>query len=42
MMDATQDLLRTKLFMPRLPAEVIPRPHLVERLNLGVTGKLVW
>lgn len=34
------DLLRTKLFIPPLPSEAIPRPHLVERLNRGVTGKL--
>ena len=35
-----QELLRTKLFIPPTPIEAIPRPHLVERLNLGLTGKL--
>ncbi len=40
MTDAPQDLLRTKLFIPLIPSEVIPRPHLVERLNIGVAGKL--
>ena len=34
------DLLRTKLFIPPLPSEVIPRPQLVGRFNLGVAGKL--
>ena len=40
MTDATQILLRTKFFIPPLPTEVIPRPHLVEKLNLGLTRKL--
>ena len=35
-----QDLLGTKLFVPRLPSEVIPRPRLLERLNLDLAGKL--
>ncbi|MBV7337435.1 LuxR C-terminal-related transcriptional regulator [Chloroflexi bacterium TSY] len=35
-----QALLRTKLFIPPAPPEAIPRSHLVERLNLGLTGKL--
>ena len=33
-------LLRTKLFIPPTPAEAIPRPRLVERLTLGMAGKL--
>ena len=40
MIGAMQDLLRTKLFIPPLPFEAIPRPHLVERLNRGAAGKL--
>ncbi|MEM7126051.1 MAG: LuxR C-terminal-related transcriptional regulator [Chloroflexota bacterium] len=35
-----QDLLRTKLFIPPTPPEAIPRPHLVERLNVGMVGRL--
>lgn len=34
------DLLRTKLFIPPTPSEAIPRPHLVERLTLGMARKL--
>lgn len=34
------DLLQTKLFIPLIPAEIIPRPHLVERLTRGMAGKL--
>ena len=35
-----QELLRTKLFIPLLPDELIPRPRLVDRLHRGVAGKL--
>ena len=40
MIDAWQGLLHTKFFIPPLPSEAIPRLRLVERLNLGMTGKL--
>lgn len=33
-------LLRTKLFTPRVPAEVIPRPRLLARLNAGLQRPL--
>lgn len=35
-----QTLLRTKLFVPRNPAGVIPRPQLLARLDKGRLGKL--
>ena len=35
-----QNLLRTKLFIPPMPSEVVPRPRLVKRLNFAVRGKL--
>ena len=34
-------LLRTKLFTPRVPAEVIPRPRLLARLNEGLQRPLI-
>lgn len=37
---STQGLLRTKLFVPLVPEEPIPRTRLMERLQRGVTGKL--
>jgi LuxR family maltose regulon positive regulatory protein len=33
-------LLRTKLYIPSPRAELVPRPHLIERLNQGLTGRL--
>jgi len=33
-------LPQTKLVRPRLPSDVIPRPHLLERLNAGLDGPL--
>jgi LuxR family maltose regulon positive regulatory protein len=34
-------LLQTKLYIPQTrPADVVPRPHLLERLNEGLTGQL--
>lgn len=34
-------LLRTKLFTPRLPAQIVTRPHLTAQLDAGLQGKLV-
>ena len=34
------DLLQTKLYVPRLRPFFIPRPHLMQKLNLGLNGKL--
>jgi LuxR family maltose regulon positive regulatory protein len=34
------ELLRTKLFIPRPRANLVPRPRLVERLNAGLDKKL--
>ena len=34
------ELLRTKLFIPRSRANLVPRPRLVERLNAGLDRKL--
>ncbi len=34
-------LLTTKLFAPRTRPELVARPHLVERLNSGLTHKLI-
>ena len=31
-------LLRTKLYRPRISSDVIPRAHLLERLNAGLSG----
>lgn len=33
-------LLQTKLYVPRLRPSLIPRPHLIEKLNTGLGGKL--
>jgi LuxR family transcriptional regulator, maltose regulon positive regulatory protein len=33
-------ILATKLFIPPLRPKLVPRPHLIERLNEGVRGKL--
>ena len=32
----TVPLLRTKLYTPSLQREIVPRPHLIERLNAGI------
>jgi ATP/maltotriose-dependent transcriptional regulator MalT len=34
------ELLSTKLFIPRLRPNLVPRPHLVERINAGLDRKL--
>ena len=34
------DLLQTKLYVPRLRPFLVPRPHLIEKLNVGLDGKL--
>ncbi|MCA9931138.1 MAG: hypothetical protein KC419_21785, partial [Anaerolineales bacterium] len=34
------NLLQTKLYVPRLRPSLVPRPHLVEKLNSGLAGKL--
>lgn len=34
------DLLQTKLYVPRLRPSLVPRPHLIEKLNRGVHRKL--
>ncbi|MCA9959354.1 MAG: hypothetical protein KC443_09995, partial [Anaerolineales bacterium] len=34
------DLLQTKLYAPRLRPSLVPRPHLIEKLNAGLGGKL--
>ena len=35
-------LLQTKLYIPQTGLdEIVPRPHLLERLNLGLHGKLI-
>ncbi len=33
-------LLQTKLYAPSLPETLVPRPHLLERLTRGLSGKL--
>jgi LuxR family maltose regulon positive regulatory protein len=38
--DMETTLLRTKLFIPPVRPEWVSRPHLVERLNEGLNGKL--
>ncbi len=40
-----ENLLRTKLYVPKRPGGangtfLVPRPHLIEKLNAGLTGKL--
>jgi len=34
------DLLQTKLYVPGLRPFLVPRPHLIQKLNTGLTGKL--
>ncbi|MCB0207507.1 MAG: hypothetical protein KDH89_22015, partial [Anaerolineae bacterium] len=34
------DLLQTKLHVPRLRPFLVPRPHLIKALNQGLAGKL--
>ncbi|MCP4419648.1 MAG: helix-turn-helix transcriptional regulator [Chloroflexi bacterium] len=34
------DLLQTKLYVPRLRQFPVPRPHLIQKLNTGLNGKL--
>lgn len=34
------DLLQTKLYVPRLRPSLVPRPHLIEKLNQGLHSKL--
>ncbi|MBP6803057.1 MAG: helix-turn-helix transcriptional regulator [Chloroflexi bacterium] len=34
------DLLQTKLYVPRLRPSLVPRPHLIEKLNKGLHHKL--
>ena len=36
----TTPILKTKLFIPPLRRELVPRPRLIERLNAGLDGKL--
>ena len=38
--DDTPTLIQTKLHRPRLGQDLIPRPHLVKRLNQGMERKL--
>src|SRR5437588_1470705 len=33
-------LIRTKLCQPRIGSDVIPRAHLIERLNAGLSSKI--
>jgi len=33
-------LLSTKLYIPRSRGELVPRSHLIERLDAGLSGKL--
>jgi len=35
------DLLQTKLFIPPTRPDLVPRPRLIERLNEGITRKLI-
>ena len=34
------DLLQTKVYVQRVRPSLVPRPHLVEKLNAGLDGKL--
>ena len=34
------DLLQTKLYVPRVRPSLVSRPHLIEKLNQGLQGKL--
>lgn len=36
----TTPLLTTKLYVPPVPPELVPRPRLIERLNTGLHRKL--
>ena len=36
----SDDLLQTKLHVPRLRPSLVPRPRLIEALNQGLAGKL--
>lgn len=36
------DLLQTKLYLPRLRPSLVPRPRLIKTLNQGLTGKLTF
>jgi len=36
----TNPLLTTKFFIPRTQSELVPRQHLIERLNKGLQRKL--
>ncbi len=36
----SDDLLQTKIHVPRLRPLLVPRPRLIEKLNQGLTGKL--
>ena len=33
-------LLTTKLYLPPLPQKLVPRPHLIKKLNNGLSGKM--
>jgi hypothetical protein len=35
-------ILKTKLHIPQLPAELVSRPHLVERLDAGLRAGHKW
>jgi LuxR family transcriptional regulator, maltose regulon positive regulatory protein len=35
-------VLRTKLFIPPFRSDYIPRPHLLDRINAGIKGKLIF
>ena len=35
------ELLRTKLYMPRLRPSLVPRPRLIEKLNAGLSGTVI-
>ena len=36
----TPVLLNTKIYIPSVHSEMVARPHLIERLNAGLNGKL--
>ena len=36
----TDTLLQTKLYIPAVRPSLVPRPHLVEKLNAGLDSKL--
>lgn len=37
----SSDLLQTKLFTLRLRSSLVPRPQLIDKLNQGLSGKLI-